>query len=50
MIEENAYAGRAIEVKFNRAVFKPGKYGKFEAAYADYPLEVWAWGEGKMLR
>jgi len=49
VIEENAYAGKAVEVKFSQTAFKPDKYGRFEAAYADYPLEVWAWGERKML-
>ena len=49
VIEENAYTGRAIEVKFNRTQFKPGKYTRFETAYPAYPLEIWAWRGRELL-
>lgn len=49
VIEENAYAGKAIEVKFSRAEFRARKYTRFAETYPDYPLEVWSWMERVLL-
>ncbi|MBL7809993.1 MAG: DUF4143 domain-containing protein [Saprospiraceae bacterium] len=49
VIEENVYAGKAIEVKLSRAEFRARKYTRFAETYPDYPLEVWSWMERVLL-
>lgn len=49
VIEENAYAGKAIEAKFSRTEFKTRKYARFQETYPDYPLEVWSWMDRVLL-
>ncbi|MEM9886174.1 MAG: ATP-binding protein [Bacteroidota bacterium] len=45
IIEEQFNEGRAIEVKWNAANFKPKKYQKFVDAYAGFELEVLSAGD-----
>ncbi|MFN0214546.1 MAG: ATP-binding protein [Saprospiraceae bacterium] len=49
VLEENAYGGKAVEVKFNRSEYKPRKYARFVESYPEYPLEVWSWKERALL-
>ena len=39
IIEESFGVGKALEVKWNKANFKPKKYAKFTGAYPDFELE-----------
>lgn len=39
VIEESFGQGKAFEVKWNRAAFKPIKYQKFKKAYPEFPLK-----------
>ncbi len=49
VIEETAFGGHAIEVKFQVAAFSLSKYKKFTEAYPAFPLAVYAWREAALL-
>lgn len=38
IVEESFGAGKALEVKWNKAGFKPKKYAKFTETYPDFEL------------
>jgi uncharacterized protein len=50
VVEETAFGGRAIEVKFNPEEAKPNKYKKFVEAYPQFPLQFASWKEVGLLR
>ena len=49
VIEETAFSGRAIEVKFNPTEAKSNKYKKFTEAYPTFPLQFYTWREPNLL-
>lgn len=49
IIEENAFSGKAIEVKFNATEANPNKYKKFTEAYPHFPLQFNAWREHNLM-
>jgi hypothetical protein len=50
VVEETAFGGRAIEVKFNPQDAKPNKYKKFLEAYPNFPLQFASWRTVGLLR
>lgn len=44
VVEETAFNGKAIEVKFNATDVSQSKYKKFMEAYPKFPLAFYAWG------
>lgn len=49
VIEETAFGGKAVEVKFNPTEANPNKYKKFTEAYPQFPLQFYAWQESELL-
>ncbi|MBK6947458.1 MAG: ATP-binding protein [Haliscomenobacter sp.] len=49
VVEENAFGGKAVEVKFNPKEANLNKYQKFTSAYPQYPLSFQSWGETPLL-
>ena len=49
VVEENAFGGQAIEVKFSSVEGAPKKYKKFNELYANYPLTFYSWREKEMF-
>lgn len=50
VVEETAFGGKAIEVKFNPAEANPNKFKKFTEAYPQFPLAFYSWREAALLR
>lgn len=50
VVEETAFGGKAIEVKFSPTEAKPNKYKKFTEAYPQFPLTFYSWREPELLR
>jgi predicted AAA+ superfamily ATPase len=49
VLEESAFAGKAIEVKFSPTEANPKKYKKFKEAYPQFPLQFYSWREAVIL-
>lgn len=49
VVEETAFGGKAIEVKFNPTEANPNKYKKFTEAYPHFPLQFYAWRKHNLL-
>ena len=49
VVEETAFGGQAIEVKFSSAEGTPKKYKKFNELYPNYPLAFYSWREKEMF-
>jgi uncharacterized protein len=49
VLEESAFAGKAIEVKFSPTEANPKKYKKFKEAYPQFPLQFYSWREAVLL-
>lgn len=49
VIEETAFGGKAIEVKFNPTEANPNKYKKFTETYPQFPLQFYAWREKHLM-
>lgn len=49
VVEETAFGGKAIEVKFNPTEANSNKYKKFTEAYPHFPLQFYAWREHNLL-
>lgn len=43
VVEETAFSGKAIEVKFNPTEANPNKFKKFTEAYPQFPLHFYSW-------
>ena len=49
VLEETAFGGQAIEVKFSPTEANPAKYKKFTETYPAYPLEFLSWRQRELL-
>ena len=49
VLEESAFAGKAIEVKFSPTEANPNKYKKFKEAYPQFPLQFYSWHEPELM-
>ena len=49
VVEENAFGGQAIDVKFSSVEGAPKKYKKFNELYPNYPLTFYSWREKEMF-
>lgn len=49
VVEETAFGGKAVEVKFNPREANPNKYKKFTEAYPRFPLAFYSWREPSLL-
>jgi hypothetical protein len=43
VVEETAFGGKAIEVKFNPEEANANKYKKFTETYPQFPLHFYSW-------
>lgn len=49
VVEETAFGGKAIEVKFSPEETKPGKYKKFTETYPQFPLHFYSWRASELM-